>query len=130
PFSQSMEGMGLARMKIEARNALGIVSHRKEDSEPPFIHLLVHEELSEAPVDLVLRRAAVRAEEFAFPTDRLVKRTLRLGCLRGFGVAQLELLDPALDGSHDGEQMEQLLDRINACLKLDRFPAWSLSCHG
>jgi hypothetical protein len=48
----------------------------------------------------------------------------RFGC---FPLTQLELLDPALDGSQDGKQMKLLFDRINPRLELDRFPARGLS---
>ena len=54
-------------------------------------------------------------------------RLVRLLCL---GIVQLELLNAAFDRSHNGEQMQQLLYRIDARLKLDRFPPGSLSSYG
>src|SRR5206468_622781 len=55
---------------------------------------------------------------------------LRFCRLCRFGIAQLELLDSPLDSSEYCQQMELLLNRVNARLELDRFPAWSLGSNG
>src|SRR5579884_2121358 len=124
-----MERLHFTGMEIEARDALCLVTHGEEDSQSPLVHLLVDEELGEAAIDLVFR-VAVRAEHVAYGGDRLVEGAFRLARLRRLCFAQLKLFDPALDGSHDCQQMQQLLDGVNARLKLDRFAAWSLGSHG
>src|SRR2546425_797484 len=77
---------------------------------PAFVELLVDQEMGKAPVNFVLRREAIRAEQILLAADGFVEGTLllcRFGC---FPLMQLELLDPALDGSQDGKQMKLLLD--------------------
>src|SRR5262249_53971231 len=104
-----MHCLNFAGMQIKARHTFRIIAHCKENSQTALIDLLINQELGKPPIDLVLRRSAVRAEQVGFGTNRLVKRTLRLCRLCRFGITQLELLDPALDSSEDCEQMKLLL---------------------
>src|SRR2546429_5028111 len=99
--SQSVHGLNFAGMEVEASHALCLVTHGEKNPEPALVHLFVNEELRKAPVNFVLRCGAVRAEQVLLATDGVVEWTLllsRFGCLV---VAQLELLDPPLDGSQD-----------------------------
>jgi hypothetical protein len=105
-----VHGLNLTGVQIEASHALRLIADGKEHPQPALVHLLVHEELGKASVNFVLRRCAVRAEQIIFAADGLVERTLLVSGFACLAVAQLELLDPSLDGAQDGEEMELLLD--------------------
>src|SRR5205085_12449430 len=119
--------LNLAGVEIEPGHALRLIADGEENPQPALVHLLVDEKLGKASVNFVLRRCAVRAEQVLFAADGLVERTLLVSGFACLAVAQLELLDPSLDGAQDGEEMELLLNRVDAGLDLDRFPAWGLS---
>ena len=93
-------------MQIKPSDPLRIITHSKEDPQPAILDLLVNQELGKAPVDLVLRATAVRAEQVSLRADRVIKRALLLAPIRFLGIAQLELLNPTLDRPHDREQMQ------------------------
>jgi hypothetical protein len=105
-----VHGLNLTGVEVETSDALSLIANGKENAQPALVHLFVTEELGKATVNFVLRRGAIRAKQILFAADGLVERTLRLGRLACLAVAQLELLDPALDSAQDGEQMELLLD--------------------
>src|SRR6516164_9063512 len=97
-------------MQIEACNTFRVVSRGEEDPQPPLINLFIDQELGKAAVNLVLRGASVRTEQVPFAADRLLEGAFLLrarGCL---GIAQLELLDAALDRPQNRQQMELLFD--------------------
>jgi hypothetical protein len=108
--SQAVHGLNLAGVQIEAGHALRFIPDGKENAQPALVYLLVHEELRKAPINFVLRWRTVGAEQILLAADGFVERTLLLGRFACLAVAQLELLDPSLDGAQDGEEMELLLD--------------------
>jgi hypothetical protein len=105
-----VQGLNLTGVQIEPGHALRFITDGKENPQPALVYLLVHEELRKAPINFVLRWRAVRAEQILLAADGFVERTLLLGRFACLAVAQLELLDPPLDGAQDGEEMELLLD--------------------
>src|ERR1700739_1537858 len=125
--SQAVHGLNLTGVQIEPGHALRLIADGKEHPQPTLVDPLVHEVLRKEPVNFCLRWRTGRAKQILFAADGLVERTLLVSGFACLAVAQLELLDPPLDGAQDGEEMELLLNRIDVRLELDRFPARGLS---
>jgi hypothetical protein len=87
------------------------------------LHILGQVVKIEADVSRLSRNAGVLQSDAVC----VVEWTLLLSRFGCFAVAQLELLDPPIDSPQNDEQMKLLLDRVDAGLELDPFPAWGLS---
>src|SRR6185312_9181153 len=85
--SQAVHGLNLAWMQIETGHSLRLFANGKENAQPTLVHLLVDEKLGKAPVNFILGRGAVRAEQILLTADGLVERALRFRLLRRIAVA-------------------------------------------